>query len=274
MKLQDALKYNGHAIGCIKCTFARIYPEPELGSAIFSIRKDWIKQNISGGDIYFTNDQLAEIAAIYPSEDIYYNNQAYEDGELVSIYLSSIVSTNADMSSDDRFQAVYLLSDAIKAVDKAMEHTINNWQLRIAAFDRSVAGWNVAEEDGAIKYWYTENPSWIKWKEQYDKTPPDLRNALPPEPEKYLVKKRPHWYDDFQWELSRYKEVIEQLQMQADSGIPMYVHQGAIEWYPDMSIDTDGQSRVNPYEQAYINAYEAESRLRNLLIAAGMSSLL
>lgn len=127
MQLQDALKYNGYAIGAIKCTFARIYNEPIDGASIYAIQREWIDKIAETDYQYFTSDELAKIAEMYPSEEVYTNAQGYEDGELTRIHRGYIVSTNKNMQPVEKYQSCYLLSDAIVSIDKGMAQQVAKW---------------------------------------------------------------------------------------------------------------------------------------------------
>lgn len=126
MTLQEALKYNGKALGEIKCTYAALYNPSDAGYyPIYAIRAEWVQQNSSSGNIFYTSDELARIAEMYPS-DVSMNTVArYEDGGLIGVTTAAIVRTTSDMQSDGKFRAVHLLSDGMIAVDRGIHRTIN-----------------------------------------------------------------------------------------------------------------------------------------------------
>lgn len=126
MTLQEALKYNGKALGEVKCTYAALYNPSDAGYyPIYAIRAEWVQQNSSSGNIFYTSDELARIAEMYPS-DVSLNTVArYEDGGLIGVTTAAIVRTTSDMRSDGKFRAVHLLSDGMIAVDRGIERTIN-----------------------------------------------------------------------------------------------------------------------------------------------------
>lgn len=238
MTLQEALKYNGKALGEIKCTYAALYNPSDTGYyPIYAIRAEWVQQNSSSGNIFYTSDELARIAEMYPS-DVSMNTVArYEDGGLIGVTTAAIVRTTSDMQSDGKFRAVHLLSDGMIAVDRGIERTIQKWQERIREYDRTHSG---------IEYHLTVE---------------------------YLKEKlfgKPSWYAEYAVEASHYMQILAAIQAQADSAQPMYVLESAIRWYPDMSDDFGR----DPYTDAYEAAEKELERMKYILIAAGAASLI
>lgn len=196
---------------------------PDNVRSIWAIRKEWITENSEQyGYAPILSEELAEIAEQYPSCELL-SSARIVDGEYSVLRLRSraIFYTTKEMCGDinesTKFVPVYLLSDAIAAIEVGMNKCIEN--------AKKITNWIkiVQEQFGLIES-----------------------------------------------DRERYDRILTHLKAQYESGEPFYVKKNAVSWYPDFR-DEDGS---NPYLKEYKTAQSEYNKLKGLILAAGMSSLL